>query len=372
MMLDNHDASKEIKMTKNKIKVGISIGDLNGIGIEVVLKALYHPSICDMCTPVIYGSKKVVDFHRKLTSVSDIPYKNIQHKEKIHIGKINVVNCWKEDLDIKLGEVNHTGGLYSQMSLDYAVTDLKNGYVDALVTAPIHKKAMNMSGFEFPGHTEYLTEEFGGGESLMLMVNEGLRIGLVTNHLPLGEVKAAITKKRIIEKMEIMNKTLRMDFGIEKPNIAVLGLNPHAGDDGVLGKEEIDIIRPAVLECKKKGMMAFGPFPADGFFGSDKFRKFDGILAMYHDQGLVPFKALSFGKGVNFTGGLNHVRTSPDHGTGMDIAGKDLANPGSFRQALFLAIDVARNRKDYQEMTANPITRKRKGSEDKSALAEKF
>ena len=359
-------------MAKNNIKIGISVGDINGIGIEVILKSLYHSSILDICTPVIYGSTKVVDFHRKLTSVSDIQYKSIQHKEKIHIGRINVVNCWKEDLEIKLGEVCHMGGLYSQMSLDYAVTDLKNGFIDALVTAPIHKKAMNMSGFEFPGHTEYLTEEFGGGESLMLMVNEGLRIGLVTNHLPLGDVKSAITQKRIIEKMEIMNKTLRVDFGIEKPNIAVLGLNPHAGDEGVLGKEEIDIIRPAVLECKKRGIMAFGPFPADGFFGSNKFRKFDGILAMYHDQGLVPFKALSFGNGVNFTGGLNHVRTSPDHGTGMDIVGKDMANPGSFRQALFLAIDVARRRKDYAEMTSNPIVRKRKGSEDKGALADKF
>lgn len=359
-------------MARNEIKIGISCGDLNGIGLEVVMKALSHRKITDICTPVIYANNKVVNFHKKALNLSDFNFTTIEHKTPIKIGKINVVNCWKEDLNLKFGEICHTGGLYSQMSLDYVVTDLKNGIIDAMVTAPIHKKAMNISGFEFPGHTEYLTYEFGGKESLMLMVNESLRIGLVTNHLPLEEVAKSINKKRIVEKMTIMEQTLRSDFGIDKPKIALLGLNPHAGDGGVLGQEEEKVIRPAVLECKKKGMLAFGPFAADGFFGSDEYRKFDGVLAMYHDQGLIPFKALSFGQGVNFTGGLKHIRTSPDHGTGMDIAGKNLASASSFRQALFLALDTVRNRKNWQEMTANPIERRRKGSENKAALAEKI
>ena len=357
---------------KEKIKIGISVGDVNGIGLEVVLKSLRHRKITDICTPVIYGNTKVVNFHKNATDLDDFQFYSLKYGDDFKTDKINVVNCWKEDLTLEFGKVCEMGGIYAQMSLDYAVTDLKKGVIDALVTAPIHKKAMSLSAFEYPGHTEYLTHEFGGGESLMFLVNEDLRVGLVTNHLPLEEVAKKITKKRILEKLNIMHHTLRMDFGFEKPNIALLGLNPHAGDDGVLGKEENEIIRPAVVEAKKQGIRAFGPFPADGFFGSSQFKKFDAVLAMYHDQGLVPFKALSFGNGVNYTAGLSHIRTSPDHGTGMDIAGKNQANEGSFRRALFLAVDMVRNRKNWKEMTANPVQRKRKGSEDKGKLAEKF
>lgn len=340
---------------KNTIKIGISIGDMNGIGLEVILKALHHKRISNLCTPVIYGSSKLVAYHKNITEIEDFQFQGIQPEDSIKDGRVSVVNCWKDSVNIKLGEVCEEGGKYARLSLESAVADLRSGKIDALVTAPIHKKAMNLAKFAFPGHTEFLTKELGSKESLMFMVNDDLRVGLVTNHLPLAEVASSITKERIMDKLKIMNETLRMDFGIEKPNIAVLGLNPHAGDEGVLGKEEIDIIRPAVVQCKKNGIMAFGPFAADGFFGSDKYRKYDAILAMYHDQGLVPFKALSFGNGVNYTAGLSHIRTSPDHGTGMDIAGKNIANPASFRRALYLAIDLTRNRKDYLEMTANPV-----------------
>lgn len=343
---------------KNTIKIGISIGDINGIGLEVVLKTLHHKDILNICTPVIYGSAKIVAYYKNLTKLNDFQFQGVQDAKSIKVGRYNVINCWKEQANITPGTVNEVGGKYAKLSLEAAVIDLKEGLIDGLVTAPINKKAMNLAKFPHPGHTEFLAKQLSG-ESLMLMVNDNLRVGLVTAHIPVQDVAKSISKELIINKLKIMNETLRMDFGIEKPNIAVLGLNPHAGDDGVIGKEEIDIIRPAIVECKKNKIMAFGPFPADGFFGSNQYQKYDAILAMYHDQGLVPFKTLSFGRGVNYTAGLNRVRTSPDHGTGMDIAGKNIANPDSFRQALFTALDVIRNRKDFTEMNMNPISRKK-------------
>ncbi|MCB0549254.1 MAG: 4-hydroxythreonine-4-phosphate dehydrogenase PdxA [Phaeodactylibacter sp.] len=342
-----------------KLKIGISIGDINGIGLEVILKTLLHEKITDICTPVIYGSSKVVSYHKNIIE-DEVEFNSTRSADKIYFDKVNIVNCWQENVNITLGKPSDLSGKYAQISLEQATQDLKNGLVDALVTAPISKEAMHMANFPFPGHTEYLTKELGHGQSLMFMVNDSLRIGLATNHLPLREVAETLTKELIMQKLQLMNHSLKMDFGLERPSIAVLGLNPHAGDGGVLGNEEEAFIRPAIVELKKKGMLVMGPFPADGFFGSGQYRKFDAILAMYHDQGLVPFKALSFGNGVNFTAGLSHVRTSPDHGTAFDLAGKNSADPSSFRKALFLALDIARNRRMYQEMHADVVQKRGK------------
>lgn len=340
-----------------KLKIGISIGDMNGVGLEVILKTLSHKKILDICIPVVYGSSKVVSYHKNIVGV-DFQFQSTNSCERLNHTKINVVNCWEENVNITLGQASEDSGKYAIRSLETATIDLRNRAIDALVTAPINKQAMQMAGFGFPGHTEYLTKELAAEESLMLMVNEDLRVGLVTNHLPISKVAQAVTRKAIMRKLKIMEETLRVDFGIDKPTIAVLGLNPHAGDGGVLGEEEGKIIRPAIIQLKKNGMLVMGPYPADGFFGSSQYRKFDGILAMYHDQGLVPFKALSFGNGVNYTAGLSAVRTSPDHGTGYDIVGQNLATPDSFRQALYTAIDIARNRSRYHEMHANAMGKK--------------
>ncbi len=340
-----------------KLKIGISIGDINGIGLEVILKTLSHDKITNICTPIVYGSSKVVSYHRNIVE-EEFNFQNTRGADNITEGIINIVNCWQETVNISLGRPTDLGGKYAIKSLEYATLDLKNGHIDALVTAPINKHAMKMADFPFPGHTEYLTRELGAEDSLMFMINDSLRIGMATNHLPIAEVAASIQPQVLRRKIQIMHDSLRMDFGIERPTIAVLGLNPHAGDNGVLGHEEEDIIKPVIVEKKDKGMLVMGPFPADGFFGSGNQRKFDGILAMYHDQGLIPFKTLSFGSGVNFTAGLPGVRTSPDHGTAYAIAGKNEADPSSFRQALFTALDIARNRKRYREMMANPVGKK--------------
>ena len=336
-----------------KMKIGITVGDINGIGLEVILKTLTKEKVLNYCTPVVYGSSKVVSYHKNIID-ADFHFQQVDNAGHAREGEINILNCWQENVNITLGKVTEEGGKYALYSLQTAVYDLRDGKIDAIVTAPINKEAMKMSGFPHPGHTEYITEQLGGN-SLMFMVHDELRVGLVTAHLPLHEVAATITKEGIMTKIKTMEESLKKDFGLERPTIAVLGLNPHAGDGGAIGEEDEALIRPAVLECKKSGTLVMGPYPADGFFGSGQYRKFDGILAMYHDQGLVPFKLLAFGKGVNYTAGLGGVRTSPDHGTGFDIAGKNEANPSSFRQALFVAIDVARNRKQYQEDHANPL-----------------
>jgi 4-hydroxythreonine-4-phosphate dehydrogenase len=342
-------------MTNKKLKIGISVGDINGIGLEVILKTLADKRILDWCVPILYGSTKVASYHKNIIKVKDLTLHNISTVEEANETAVNVMNCWMENVKITLGKCTAEGGKYATFSLEQATEDLLAGHLDALVTAPINKKAMQLSGFQYPGHTEYLTSKFQAKENLMLMVNEGLRIGLVTNHLPISQIAATITTELVLKKIELMNTSLKMDFGIDKPAIAVFGLNPHAGDGGVLGTEEIDIILPAIELAKRKGILAIGPYAADGFFGSGNFANFDGILAMYHDQGLVPFKALSFGSGVNFTAGLSVIRTSPDHGTGFDIAGKNVADFSSFRQALYLAIDTTRQRAEYLEMTGNPL-----------------
>ncbi len=341
----------------DKLKIGISIGDINGIGLEVILKTLAHEKIFDICTPIVYGSSKIVSYHKNIVE-GEFDFHNTRGADQINEHKINVVNCWQENVNITLGKPTGLGGKYAFKSLEYATIDLKSGLIDALVTAPINKQAMKMADFPFPGHTEYLTKELGAEESLMFMINDDLRIGLVTNHVPVKDVAEKVTKELIHRKLQIMHDSLRIDFGIDRPTIAVLALNPHAGDNGVIGDEEERIIRPAIIELKKKGLLVLGPYPADGFFGSAQHRKFDGILAMYHDQGLIPFKALSFGEGVNFTAGLAGVRTSPDHGTAYDIAGSDEADPSSFRKALFTAMDIAKNRKLYADMHVNVLVKK--------------
>ena len=337
--------------------LGITTGDINGIGLEVILKALSHSKILNICVPVIYGSSKVVSYHKNIVSLDDFFFQSQRDAHRLDYDKANVVNCWNDSVNITLGKPTDAGGKYAQLSLEAAVKDLKHGLIDAIVTAPIHKKSMQLAGFRHVGHTEYLTAEFGASDSLMLMASDSLRIGLVTAHLPLKDVPGVLTKESIINKLRLFNDSLKMDFGFERPNIAVLGLNPHAGEEGMLGDEEETTIRPAVIECKKKGIMAFGPFAADGFFGSGQYNKFDGVLAMYHDQGLIPFKALTFGKGVNFTAGLSCIRTSPDHGTAFDLAGTNAADPSSFLHAMFLAIDIYRNRKEYIELRANAVRR---------------
>ncbi|MFN7116329.1 MAG: 4-hydroxythreonine-4-phosphate dehydrogenase PdxA [Saprospiraceae bacterium] len=347
-----------------KLKIGISIGDINGIGLEVILKTLSNPRILNFCTPIIYGSSKVVSYHKNIVGV-DFQFQGTRSAQQLIPDKINIVNCWQDNVNITLGKPSETGGRYAYTALQMAVKELKQGFIDALVTAPINKHAMQLANFPFPGHTEYLTQELGrGGESLMMMVSDDLRIGLVTNHLPLRNVTEVMSKALIAKKLQLLHDSLRVDFDIERPVIAVLGLNPHAGDEGVLGDEEETMIRPVIENAKEKGMLVMGPFPADGFFGARQYKKFDAILAMYHDQGLIPFKALSFGSGVNFTAGLDYVRTSPDHGTAYDIAGKNEADPASFQQALFLAVEIAKNRAEYAQNHANPLVRKEKLREE--------
>ncbi len=338
-----------------KPRIGISIGDINGIGPEVIIKTLSDERILDQCTPVIYGSSKVISYHKNIVN-ADFHFHVCREVQQASKNKVNVFNCWQDTVNIELGQAKAEGGQFAAIALEKAVLDLKEKVVDALVTAPINKHAMQMGGgFPFPGHTEYITKTLEGGESLMFMVSEDLKIGLATNHVPLSEVPHQLDKDMILRKIQLLNDTLKMDFGCERPTIAVLGLNPHASDNGLLGDSEEKIIRPAVVEAKKNGMMVMGPFSADGFFGSGQYRKFDGVLAMYHDQGLIPFKLLSFGQGVNYTAGLSGVRTSPDHGTAYDLAGKNQADPASFRRALFQAIDITRQRMSYLEMHENPI-----------------
>lgn len=338
-----------------KPKIGITIGDVNGIGPEVIIKSLMDTRMMNQCIPVIYGSSKVISYHRNIVEPRQFPYTNLSTAEQLSETEINIVNCWTETVNITLGEATRDGGKYAALSLERALQELKNGWIDAVVTAPIHKHAMSKINFGFPGHTEYITQFFGKDESLMCMVHDNLRVGLVTNHLPIAVVSSTITKELIRKKIDLFHEMLTRDMGIEKPLIAVLGLNPHSGDGGVIGDEDENIIRPVIQEAKNDTKLVYGPYAADGFFGSGEYKKFDGILAMYHDQGLVPFKLLSFGKGVNFTAGLPIVRTSPDHGTGFNIVGKNIAEPQSMREAIYLAIDIIRNRKNHESWNENPL-----------------
>src|SRR5690554_2742777 len=349
-----------------KPKIGITVGDVNGIGPEVIIKVLSDERILNQCVPIIYGSSKVISYHKNIVDPRHFEYNNISAVGYAKEDAVNIYNVWSESVNITLGEITSEGGKYAALSLERAVQDIKEGELDAIVTAPINKQAMAKVNFGFPGHTEYISRFFEGHQSLMCMVNENLRVGLVTNHVSIGEVSGLITKELVKNKIDVMHDMLVKDFGKEKPLIAVLGLNPHAGDGGVIGTEDDEIIRPAVIELKKSGRLVFGPFAGDGFFGSGEYRKYDGIIAMYHDQGLAPFKLLSFGKGVNFTAGLPIIRTSPDHGTGFDIVGQNIADPQSMRQALYLAIDTIRNRRNYKTWNENPLQKQniQQGSDD--------
>ena len=342
-------------MDRKKIVAGISQGDINGIGYEVIMKTLADAEITDGCIPVIYGSPKVAAYHRKALNINNISFNNIRSAEEANSQKANLINCLDDNVRVELGKSTPQGGEAAFASLERAVTDLKSGKLDVLVTAPIDKNNIQSDNFRFSGHTEYLMEKSGVNDVLMFMVSESLKIGVATGHVPLREVPDMITVDLVLRKIRIMNKSLIHDFGIGKPRIAVLGLNPHAGDNSLLGKEEAEIITPAIQQAARENILAFGPFPADGFFGAGSFSKFDGILAMYHDQGLAPFKALSFDTGVNFTAGLPFVRTSPGHGTAFQIAGKGEASESSFRHALFLACDIFRNRQLYAEISRNPL-----------------
>lgn len=345
------------------IRAGITVGDINGIGLEIIIKTLAHPSITQLCTPVIYGSSKVVSYHKNIVNPQEFTFHNTNSADKIYHQKINVVNCWQDTVNIALGKETEEGGRFAHISLDRAVQDLKAGHIDLLVTAPINKTAMKMAGFQYPGHTEYLAHEFGGKEGLMMMISDSLRVALMNSHTPLSAVPASITRESVRTKLDILIKTLEVDFGISRPTIAVLGLNPHAGENATIGREEEEIIRPAIIEAKKSGELIMGPFPADGFFGSMQHKKFDAVLAMYHDQGLIPFKILHFQDGVNFTAGLPFVRTSPDHGTAFEIAGKNEADHTSFRAALFAALDIFKARDRYRKDHANAVRKTPKPSE---------
>ena len=337
----------------DKIIVGISIGDLNGIGVEVILKTFQDNRMLDFCTPLIFASTKTISYHKKALNL-EIPIHGITSLSQIQHTKINVLNIWKEDVSITLGEASKESGAYASKSLGIAVDYLKNKKIDVLLTAPINKETIQSEDFNFPGHTEYLEDKLEG-ESLMILMTDNLKIGLITGHIPISKVAETITPSLIKEKVATLHTSLIEDFGINKPKIAVLALNPHCGDKGVIGKEDDEIIKPTIEEIKASGKLVFGPYAADGFFGSETYRQFDGVLATYHDQGLAPFKALSFGKGVNYTAGLSEIRTSPDHGTGFDIAGKNSANPSSFKEALFTAIQVFKTRKEYKELSINPL-----------------
>ncbi len=330
------------KEKQNKPIIGITIGDINGIGAEVIIKALSDTRILNHMTPVIFGSTKVLSFYRNLLKKEDFQYSQLKSINDLNTRKINVVNCWSEMIEIKVGQVTKEAGKCAYLALREGVKYLKENKIDAIVTAPINKKNIQRDDFQFVGHTDYISDELGSKENLMLMVGESLRIGVVTAHIPIKEVSDKLTQELIEQKLDIMINSLKSDFGIEKPKIALLGLNPHAGEEGLLGDEENNMIDPVVVKYKNKGHLVFGPFPADGFFGTMQHQKYDGVLAMYHDQGLIPFKLLEFESGVNFTCGIPKVRTSPDHGTAYSIAGKNLANPMSMREALYLASNTVK------------------------------
>ncbi len=342
-------------MESNRIKVGITQGDINGIGYEIIIKTLMDNRILEMCTPIVYGSPKVAAYHRKALNINNFSFNNIKSPEEANAKRANIINCISDEIRVELGKSTTTAGEASFQSLEKAVADLKDKKIDILITAPINKDNIQSDNFKFPGHTEYLQEQYEVEEVLMFLVSNLMKVGVVAGHVPIKNVSNYITEDNIIQKLKIMNNSLLVDFGIRKPRIAVLGLNPHAGDNGVIGDEEQEIIIPALKKARDEEIIAMGPFSADGFFASGMFKKFDAILAMYHDQGLAPFKALVLDDGVNFTAGLPVVRTSPAHGTAFEIAGKDEANPNSFRNAIYTACDIFKNRKEYAKLSSNQM-----------------
>lgn len=338
-----------------RIKVGITHGDFNGISYEIIIKTLLDNRLLEMFTPVIYGSSKIASYYRKTMNFQDINFNLVKKAEYANSKRTNIINCYDQEVKIEIGKQTNIAGELAFLALEKAIEDLNHNTLDVLVTAPINKKNIQSEKFNFFGHTDYLANKYNTNDHLMIMVSDKLRIGILTGHIPVKEIANTITEDMILKKIGIMNKSLQMDFGIRKPKIAVLGLNPHAGDDGLIGTEEIEIITPAIKQANNEKILAFGPFPADGFFGSSQYTSYDGILAMYHDQGMLPFKSFAFDYGVNFTAGLPIIRTSPAHGTAFDIAGKNIASANSMRQAIYAAIDIHKNRMEFKELNKNPL-----------------
>ena len=342
-------------MEERKIRIGITHGDINGVGYEVILKAFSDPTMLELCTPIIYGSPKVAAYHRKAMDIQTT-FSIVNSRADIQDVRVNILNCTEDELKVELTKPTAEAGKAALSALEKALQDYREGVFDVLVTAPINKHTIQSDTFHFPGHTEYIEERVGKGEkALMILLKDDFRVALVTGHIPVSEISRTLTKELIMEKMAIFHRSLKQDFGIDSPRIAVLSLNPHAGDEGLIGTEEQTVIIPAMQEMMAKGVLCFGPYPADGFMGSGNYAHFDGILAMYHDQGLAPFKALAMDEGVNFTAGLPIVRTSPAHGTAYDIAGQGIASEDSFRQAIYVALDVFRNRQIEREINARPL-----------------
>lgn len=342
-------------MSDTKIIVGISQGDINGIGLEVVLKTLMEPGIAEICTPVLFSSQKTVTYYRKILGLEEFNFNPIREFSQINHKKVNVFVCYEEEVTVDIGKSTATGGKYAFVSLETATQALVDGNIQVLVTAPINKDNIQSETFKFVGHTEYLGDKLGGDPMMLLCSENGLRVALVTGHVAVKDIASKITIESVSGKIKQLHSSLVKDFGIRKPKIAVLGLNPHAGDNGVIGNEDTEIIKPAIDSVKLNGLV-YGPYAADGFFGNETYKDFDGVLAMYHDQGLIPFKSITFNEGVNYTAGLNAVRTSPDHGTAYDIAGKNLANEQSFKKAIYAAIDIYKNRLLYSEINENPLS----------------
>ncbi len=343
-----------MSIQQQKPVIGISIGDLNGIGTELVIKTFSDHRLLEFCTPLIFASNKLINFYRKSTPELPFNYQTTKDFSRITHKQINIYNCWEEELAIAPGQLTDIGGSYAVKSLTMAVEALRDKKIQGLVTAPIHKKNTQSAAFDFTGHTPYLKHAFNAKDVLMLMVSDNFRVGLVTEHVPVKDIARFITREAILSKLAILEDSLIRDFGIDKPKIAVLGLNPHAGDEGLIGKEDEEIIKPAIKDAKHK-MMVFGPYSADAFFARGYHSRFDAVLAMYHDQGLIPFKSLASGEGVNYTAGLPMVRTSPDHGTAFDIAGKNKADSTSFLTAVYTCLDIIRNRQEFEDNRSNPM-----------------
>jgi 4-phospho-D-threonate 3-dehydrogenase / 4-phospho-D-erythronate 3-dehydrogenase len=340
---------------QHKPVIGISVGDINGIGVEVIIKTFSDIRVLEMCTPVIFASNKLINFYKK--SLPDYPfnYQIIKDFSRINHKQVNVLNVWEEEINVTPGQLTEAGGTYAIKSLVAAVEALKEKHIHGLITGPIHKKNTHSEAFNYTGHTPYLKEMFGAKDVLMFMVSEQFKLGLLSEHVAVKDAHLAVTRENILSKLKLMNESLQKDFGIDRPRIAVLGLNPHAGDEGLIGKEDEEVIKPAIKEAKNQNMIVVGPFPADGFFARNYQQQFDGVLAMYHDQGLIPFKSLVGGSGVNYTAGLPIIRTSPDHGTAFDIAGKNKADAGSFLEAVFMCLDIINHRITYAENRKNPL-----------------
>lgn len=343
--------------------IGITVGDLNSIGTEIIIKTFADNRMLELCTPVIFASNKTINFYRKLLNENNFNYQSIKDFTRLNPKQVSVFNCWEEEVQIMPGSLNETGGKYAARSLAVAIECLRDKQIEGLVTAPIHKKNIQSADFNFTGHTPYLQHAFNSKDVLMFMTAENMRVGLLTEHVPVADIAKYVTKENILSKLAIMRESLVKDFGIDNPRIAVLGLNPHAGDEGLIGDEESKHITPAIKQAKHQGMLCFGPYSADAFFAREMYRRFDGVLAMYHDQGLIPFKSLATGEGTNYTAGLPIVRTSPDHGTAFDIAGKNTADESSFRQAIYSCIDIIAKRKAYAENTKNPLKKSELASE---------